>query len=96
MARLSEKEIVVMSSSRTRKAMKEWIGALTKDLIRESHAGHLSERLDEQLTIMLKYFNSLCAAEKSQSDQVAAPSRTRTEATQVQHDWSRILALNKN
>ncbi len=72
MAKLTDTEITVVSSPRTRKAMKEWIDSLSENLQRGLHAGLLGDSPQEQLTIVLKYFNALCAAEEVESKADAA------------------------
>ncbi len=68
MAKLTDTEIVVTSSPRTRKAIREWIDSLSESLQRGLHAGLLGDSLQEQLTIVLKYFNALCAAEDAERE----------------------------
>lgn len=68
MARLTGTEIVVTSSPRTRKAMKEWIDSLAEELQEKPRSEPMDDFLQEQLTIVLKYFNALCAAEDAERE----------------------------
>lgn len=72
MAKLTGTEIVVVSSPRTRKVMKEWIDSLAEELQEKPRSEPMDDSLQEQLTIVLKYFNALCAAEDAEREADAA------------------------
>ena len=95
MARLSEKEIVVASSPRTRKAMREWVESLGSDLRREGQTGRLSDHLQEQLTFVFKYYNSLCAAEGVESQNPTSPVRKQTETPPEQPNDNLIFDMER-
>ncbi len=84
MARLTNKEIVVTSSPRTRKAMREWIESLKDELHEMPRNEPMGESLQEQLTIVLRYFNDLCAAERTESEAEPKPAPVQAEPTPAQ------------
>lgn len=99
MAKLTDTEITVVSNPRTQKAMREWIESLTVDVRRENQTGRLSEHLQKQLTVVLKYFNDLCAAEEAelQADSQAGSALATPQAktTPVKPDESRIFNMDR-
>lgn len=99
-AKLTDTEITVVSNPRTQKAMREWIESLTVDVRRENQAGRLSEHLQKQLTIVLKYFNDLCAAEEAdlQADSQAgsAPAVLQTKTAPSEQEEGRIFGMKRN
>ena len=99
MAKLTDTEITVVSNPRTQKAMRGWIESLTADVRRENQTGRLSEHLQDQLTIVLKYFNGLCAAEeaelRAESRTSPAPSVPQTKTAPAKPDESRIFNMDR-
>lgn len=92
-AKLTDTEINVMSSPRTRKAMQEWIRNLIDELHDTPRSEPMSDSLQEQLTIVLGYFNSLCAAENVERQ--TAPEPTQTKAAAAQTGDSRIFDMER-
>ena len=92
-AKLTDTEINVMSSPRTRKAMQEWIRDLIEELHDTPRSEPMSDSLQEQLTIVLKYFNALCASENTESK--ADPKPTKAEATVAQPSDSCIFDMER-
>ena len=99
LAKLTDTEIVVTSSPRTRKAMREWIENLTEELRSTPRNEPLSDSLQEQLTVVLKYFNDLCAAEeaelRAESRTSPAPSVPQTKTAPAMPDESRIFNMDR-
>ena len=99
LAKLTDTEIVVTSSPRTRKAMREWIEDLTEELRSTPRNEPLSDSLQEQLTVVLKYFNGLCAAEETETRvetrRSLAPSAPQAKTAPAKPDESRIFNMDR-
>lgn len=95
MAKLTDKEIVAVSNPRTCKAIREWAESLTVDLRRENQTGNLSDFLQEQLTVVLKYFNSFCVVEEAELQVAPNLALQQTKTAPAQPDEPHLRNMNR-